>query len=100
MDVALQRECITGREARTLASPHPMCPLMHSTCWHREEGILCHYTSDLKGAQKLRVVHECCCHTHLCMSHLRRVALSDVEALGLVADKMSPPERGVSDRGN
>lgn len=43
-------ECITGRQARTLASPHPMCPLIHSTCWHREKGILCHYTNDLKGA--------------------------------------------------
>lgn len=34
-----RRECITDREARTLASPHPMCPLMHSTCWHREKGF-------------------------------------------------------------
>lgn len=89
MDVALQRDCITGKEARTLASPHPTCPLMHSTCWHREKEILCHYTTNLKDAQKLCVVCDCCSHTHLCMSLLKIVASSDVEPLGLVADKMS-----------
>lgn len=55
---------------------------------------------DLKGAQRLWVVCECCSHTRLCVSLLKIVALSDVEALGLVADKMFLPEREVSDEGN